>query len=221
MHQQILVALRQADIESILLLHGDGGDGSTSIIDSSLYGRTVSIVGNTQIDTAQSKFGASILFDGAGDYLELDGSSDFAFGTGDFTVDFWFRINSGTLHYLFDCRPDGSNGVYPTLYYNSGLKYLVNSTDRISGGTLSSGTWYHIALARSGTDTKLFIDGTQTGSTYSDSNNYLNGTDRPIIGSSGHPEGGGALNGWLDEYRVSKGIARWTANFTPPTSAYS
>jgi len=203
-----------------LLLHFDGADGSTTFTDSSASAHTVTPFADAQIDTAQSKFGGSSCVMDGNDYATLVDHADFQFGTGDFTIDFWFRINSGTLHYLYDGRPNGSNGLRPTLYYNSGLKYLTNAVDRITGSTLSTGVWYHIALARSGTDTKLFIDGTQTGSTYTDSNNYVGGTDRPIIGASGNPTGGGPLNGWLDEYRVSKGIARWTSNFTPPTGPY-
>jgi hypothetical protein len=206
-----------------LLLHCDGSDGSQTFTDSSGTGKVVTAVGNAQIDTAQSKFGgASALFDGTGDYLNLNGESDFAFGTGDFTIDFWFKLNALASPYevYYDSRP--SNGVYP-LIYSAGsprtLRYFVSGGDRITGTTtLTTDTWYHVAVTRSGTNTKLFLNGVQEGSTYSDSNDYLNGASKPFIGASFD---GIYLNGWIDELRVSKGIARWTANFTPPTSAYS
>lgn len=217
------------DSFTTLLLHCDGADASTTFTDSAIGGaapHTVTANGNAQIDTAESKFGgAAALFDGAGDYLSLDGSSDFAFGTGDLTVDFWLRLAAtGVFHYLYDSRPSATSGLYPSLYLSSSnvLVYYTNSADRITGTTaLTTGAWYHVALARSGTSTKLFLNGTQEGSTYSDSNNYIVGTSRPFIGISGFDLSGSPLNGWIDELRVSKGIARWTANFTPPTAAYS
>ncbi len=211
------------DSATILLIHADGADATTVFSDAA--GKTVTTNGNAQVDTAQSKFGgSSALFDGSGDYLALGGQSDFAFGTGDFTIDFWVRFNSlAVSNALYDARPASTDGAYPRIYtVGTQLRYHANSADRITGGTtLSTGTWYHVALVRSGTDTKLFLNGTQEGSTYtSDSTNYLSGTDRPYIGRNGVTEGDN-FNGWLDEYRVSKGTARWTANFTPPTQAYA
>jgi hypothetical protein len=101
------------------------------------------------------------------------------------------------------------------------LYYFTNSANRItSTGALSSATWYHIALVRTGTNTMLFIDGAQTGSTYVDSNTYINPASRPAIGIAGNDLVSGGLNGWIDELRVSTGIARWTTTFTPPTAAY-
>ena len=208
-----------------LLLHMDGADTSTTFTDSSLSAHTATANGNAQIDTAQSKFGgASGLFDGTDDYLNLDGHADFAFGTADFTVDFWVQLNAtGIQQAFYDSRPSGANGLYSWLGVTSGnvLFYHANSGTRITGTTaLGTGAWYHIALARSGTSTKLFLDGTQEGSTYSDSNNYIVGASRPTLATNGNSVTTNELNGWLDEVRVSKGIARWTANFTPPIEAY-
>ena len=208
-----------------LLLHADGTDASTTFIDSSTFVHTVTTGGNAQLDTAQKKFGtASGLFDGTGDYLTNDGGADFAFSTGDFTIDFLVRF-AGLPEAnvtLYESRPSGTNGAYPVLYKNAShqLIYFANSADQItSTTTFVVDTWYHIAVTRSGTSTKMFINGTQEGSTYSDSTNYIVGASKPAIGIaldlSSNP-----LNGWIDELRVSKGVARWTANFTPETSAY-
>jgi hypothetical protein len=223
MHQQMLVSygpVAGADAYTVLLLHCDGSDGSTTVTDSSLAGHTVTVNGHAQIDTAQSKFGgASLICDGTGDTLELDGSSDFAFGTGDFTIEFWLRLDTAN-GWIYDGRAIGLNGDYPALYQLSGtLRYFVDSADRITGASLSNSTWYHIALVRYASNTKLYIDGTQSGSTWPDTTDYLTGADRPMImGTSAlAPD----IDGWIDELRVSKGIARWTADFTPPTSAYS
>lgn len=84
---------------------------------------------------------------------------------------------------------------------------------------MSATTWTHIALCRSGSSTRLFLDGVQTGSTYTDTNNYLGPANRPVIGASGLSLGGSALNGYIDDLRITK-FARYTANFTPPTAAF-
>jgi len=216
------------DTYTKLLLHCDGTDATTAFPDHSGFSKTVTVSGNAQVDTAQSKFGgASALFDGNTDTLNLDSSSDFAFGTGDFTIDFWMRRNGGTgaLRVIYDSRPDAlTSGAYPELYLetDASIRYFHDGADKITGGVISDTTWTHIALARSGTSTKLFIDGTQSGSTYSDSTNYIIGTgNAPAIGNTANNSTTNGFIGHLDEIRVSKGIARWTANFTVPTAAHS
>jgi hypothetical protein len=191
--------------------------------------KTVTANGQTQIDTAQYKFGsASGLFDGNGDYLQLTNDADFTFGTGDFTIDCWVKLNAvGAVQLIYDGRPSGTNGAYPALAIlnTNVIFYYVNAGIRIQGTTALTTTsgWYHIAVARSGTSTKLFLNGTQEGSTWTDSTNYSSGgTGRPWIGADG-VQGGTTnnFNGWIDELRVSKGTAHFTSNFTPPSSPYT
>jgi len=175
----------------------------------------VTAFGNAQVDTAQSKFGgASALFDGSGDYLRSYALP--ALGTNDFTIEFWARFNSTSNSFLLDARTS-ANGNFPTISYFSNLFYYVNGNNRITGSSLSTGVWYHIAVSRSGTSTKMFVDGTQVGSTYSDSTNYT-ATDYWTIAANG-TDGGTAFNGHIDEFRVSK-TARYTANFTPSTAPF-
>jgi hypothetical protein len=185
-------------------------------------------VGNAQISTAQSKFGGgSMLFDGTGDYLVPNGAGTnlgFVFGTGDFTIEFWvyFISGLGSDIVLYDSRPLSTNGVYPTLYVNSSsqLSYVVSGADRITSGSAFSATqWYHIALCRSGTSTRMFINGVQVGSTYSDSNNYLNPARRPVIAINGFNETAAPLNGYIDDLRITK-AARYTTSFTPQRSQW-
>ncbi len=87
---------------------------------------------------------------------------------------------------------------------------------------MSPSTWYHIAVCRASGSTKMFINGTQTGSTYTDANNY--GTSAPLgIGtywSAGSPVTTLTLNGYIDDLRITKGYARYTSNFTPPTTTF-
>lgn len=222
---------RDAGLDSFakLLLHMDGTDGSTTFTDSSTGIHTVTPSGNAQLDTtAAPKFGsASGLFDGTGDYLSLDGHADFAFGTGDFTIDFQVRLSGlglGTLQYLYDSRPSGGTGLYPVIRITTGnvVVYEVNGTVRITGtSTFSGAVWYHVALVRYQGITRLYRNGTQEGSDYTDTNDYIIGTNRPVLAGNGNSAGSNTLNGWLDELRVSKGIARWTQNFIAPSAAYS
>ena len=202
-----------------LMLHMNGANAGTTFTDSSAAPHTVTRNGNAQTSTAQLVFGtASLLLDGTDDYLSLDGSSDFAFGTGDFTVDLRFRLSAvGAQRVLYDSRPASTNGLYPTILVNASNKVIfhTNSADRITGTTtIAVNTWYHCVVARASGVTKLFINGTQEGSSYTDTNNYLNGTSRPTIGTNGHTVANDEVNGHIDELEVSKGVARWSENFT-------
>jgi hypothetical protein len=177
----------------------------------------ISAVGNAQVDTAQSYFGgASALFDGTGDGLVTPSNSDFAFGTGNFTIEYWMRP---TTLVSFDTSFDARSGAEaaPVIYTESTtLKYGVGNTEQIAGGTLSTNVWHHIAVCRSGTSTKLFLNGTQVGSTYTDTNTYVN--IAPVyIGSI--REAGGSFDGHLDEIRISNS-ARYTTTFTPSTTPF-
>jgi hypothetical protein len=207
-----------------LLLHGDGADGSTTIVDSSPTPKTVTAVGNAQISTAQSVFGdASILFDGNGDYLRLNGENDFSFGTDDFTIEFWIRIvNALAFQVFIDFRPAGTQGFYPAIYAESGkLNVWINNGPRITSTlNLSANAWTFVALTKSGSSVRLFQQGNQTGSTFTTSAAYLVGAQRPVIGIEGVLLNGGSLNGHMDEIRITKGVARYTANFTPPTAPF-
>ena len=187
-----------------------------AIFDNSMKSN-VETVGNAQINTTIKKYGTgSIAFDGTGDYLDIPNYADFGFGTGDFTIEFWLYINSPGTFQIYDERVVG-NEVVPVLYLASGqIRYYVTA-DRITGATLSASTWYHIAISRSGSSTKLFVDGTQSGSTYTDNNNYINLA--PYVGVY-KPLGIVYLNGYIDDLRITKGVARYTSNFTAPTAAF-
>jgi hypothetical protein len=177
--------------------------------------------GNAQASTAQAKFGAtSMSLDGSGDYLRpySDDASIFSFGFGSFTIEFWAYFNSVTGQpFIYDGR-GGTNT--PTIYiFNGTLYYYVNATNAITGSVLTTGQWYHIAVCRSGSSTRMFVNGTQVGSTYSDSTNYTNAAGRPVFGVEAGLASG-YLNGYLDDMRVTKGVARYTANFTAPTAPF-
>jgi hypothetical protein len=157
-------------------------------------------------------------FDGTGDYLTIPTNPGFVFGTGDFTIEAWFYIVSGAVGAIFDTR-SGATGVTPLLFFSSSqLRYYVNGADLIlSGTTLSTATWYHVALVRSSGSSKMYLNGAQTGSTAVDTNNFIL-TNTINIGRGN--DNANVLNGYIDELRITKGFARYTANFTAPASTF-
>jgi hypothetical protein len=165
----------------------------------------------------------SVQFDGDGDYFNLNGESDFAFGTGDFTIEGWFYLNNNSSSLsIYDSRPSGSNGDQVALFYSGGLNGVClanNGTIRIQGTTyLNTGEWYHITLCRYSNISKLFINGSQDGIDYYDTTDYQNPSGRPYIGvSGGTTNGSNSWNGHISNVRILKGTALYTKNFTPPT----
>jgi len=184
-------------------------------------------VGNAQISTTQSKFGgSSMYFDGTGDYLvpNVATSNLYAFGSGDWTIEMWVYSATNQSAMLLDWRPTSTSGAYITWYLGTGVPVLfVNAADRIIGGSaIPTNEWVHLAICRASGSTKMFVNGTQSGSTYSDSNVYLNSANRPLIASNGYTIGGSPsyFTGYIQDLRITKGYARYTTGFTPPTAAF-
>ena len=153
------------------------------------------------------------------EYLTIPTSTEFGFASGVFTVETWVKLNSVAAgsKTIFDMRSSATE-LAPYLYVDgANIKYYNNGSVTITGATdLVVDTWYHIALTRTGTDTKLFLNGTQEGSTYSDASNY--GSTKPIrIG--GDYAGSAITPGYFDDFRVSNS-GRYTAAFTAPTGMF-
>jgi hypothetical protein len=182
--------------------------------------KTVTAFGDAAVSSLQNKFGgASLALDGVnGSYAFVQSNTDFAFETGDFTIEMWtYRNASGVFQYLAEFRTAGTQ-VAPLLYINTSnnLVYFVNGAVAITGSTVPLATWTHVAISRNNNSTRMFINGVQTGATYTDNNNYI---QSPLtIGARFN--GTLVLNGFIDELRITKGTARYTANFTPPTAAF-
>lgn len=206
------------------LLHFNGSDGSTTITDES--GKTWTAYGNAQIDTAQSKFGgASGLFDGIGDYVQTSGHVDFNVTKENFTIDMWIRrANTSNDDFMF-----ADATTYRAMYILAGRTGIdtwnfsyrltsesVNTVHSVtsSGPISADGNFHHIAVVRMTSTIFLFQDGVQVGSGSIGSSIIRDVTNIQI----GSPSS--SCNGWIDEFRFSKGIARWNGAFTPPTSAY-
>jgi hypothetical protein len=216
----------------VSLLHFDGADGATTFTDNAPGSptRIWTPSGNAQIDTAQSKFGgASGLFDGAGDYLETADSPDWHFGSGDFTIEAWVRLNAlgANQSIVLQIGATFTNAEV-------GFGVLVATDNKLScfigdgtvtlkghctgGSALTTGQWYHIAYTRNSTDFATWIDGTQN-STASGSETQANSTQVVRIARA-DASNNFYLNGWIDDLRITKGVARYTGNFTPPSSAF-
>lgn len=215
----------------VSLLHFDGADGSTTFSDET--GRTWTANGDAQIDTAHSKFGgASGLFDGGADYVTASIAN--AIGTGDFTVETWIRVASLAADGEIFCI---SNPTFDTSQFNLVFEVKTSGAIRFSvqdgsGGVqldittasalISTGTWYHIACTMNGTTGKVWIDGVekQSGTV---SGTRVNGKSNCRFGYLS-PDFGGTVtryfNGHIDDFRLTKGVARYTANFTPPTAPF-
>lgn len=218
-----------------ILLHFNGTDASTTITDQNTGGaaHTWTPVGNAQIDTAQSKFdGASLLLDGAGDYVTTPDSADFTLGSAAFTADFWFNCNvaGGTLLYLCgqsDSTPTAaSTSIRIERTTGNVIKAhaFVGSTDNAVTGTTQFTNavhtgWHHCAFVRTGNILRLFIDGVQEGGDVACTGTVNDSASVFAVGTCGAVTTT-SWNGWIDEFRLSVGVARWTAGFTPPTSAY-
>lgn len=213
------------DAFTVLLLHMDGANASTTFTDSSASAHAVTANGNAQISTAQSKFGgASGLFDGTGDTLSLTDHADYAFGTGAFTIDFWLRMTGAAGMDVLINYDIGASGANYTAIYVDGSRLLhfkivsasAVAVDVVSAAAMSTGAWHHYAIVRNGNVFTQYIDGVADG-TATNSLSIKDYTEGPRIGEAFIVS---AFNGHLDEFRISKGVARWTANFTPPTSPY-
>lgn len=210
------------------MLHFNGTDGSTTFTDES--GKTWTAYSGAQIDTAQKKFGtASGLFT-PNYYIDTPDSDDFYFGSGNWTIDFWVVRNGiGTTYICGQCDSSFSNASISTvIFFDSSNKpglYVYDSTYGLfqtsvgSTAVTADSTWHHIAAVRNGSITTLYLDGVAQGS-FNFNVTVNNVAYKYAIGRAGE-RSANYLNGWIDEFRISKGIARWTADFTPPASEYT
>lgn len=201
------------------------GFTNAGIIDNAMANNLLTS-GSAQINTGLFKYGTgSISFNGTNSYLSVPNTSTSAFGSNNFTIEFWILASAipaaGSVT-LFDTRPPSTNGAYPLIYLNNDatIRLYVSSADRITSSVVSSNTWHHVAICRSSGSTKMFLNGTQTGVTYTDATTYLASTTFVAASYGGGASITGFLNGYIDELRITKGVARYTENFTAPQQAF-
>ena len=214
--------INSADVK--LLIHGNEGSGQ-SFTDSSLSNHTVTANGDVTHSTTKTKFsGGSIKFDGTSDYLDVAASTGFAFGTGDFTVDVFVYTDNTTADsfyrriYMTD-GPTGNDATNPQLAIvpTTGLANAWStsgSLDLSSTTNVADGAWHHIAMVRSSGTVTLYVDGVSEATASWTENVALNsGSPRPRIGS--YDGSTGDFDGYIDEIRVTAGVALWTTRFYP------
>lgn len=205
-----------------LLLRMTGANNSTTFIDNSLSPKTITSNNGTQIVTSNSKFNDSSAQFSNGAYLSIPNSDDFNFGTGDFTIECWAYLNSlggnGTNHFFcmdYTLSFKSNNQEYcfyaaDTNFYGNSIKFVSTTIPPILNA------WHHLALVRYGQRLFIFVNGELKGeSIISQSTNYGNNSEA-LIGSAS-AIAGEYLDGYLNDFRITKGRARYTVNFTPPS----
>jgi hypothetical protein len=215
----------------LLLLHGNGADDSTTIVDSSRYSNVVTPVGNAQISTEQSKFGgSSIKFDGNGDRLALPASRlwDFDSSNTPVTIELWIRV-AQLPPVNNNCRFVTSN-----IDNNSGLGCSIFSDGRIQMQPLQPGvavaalyseqiisvnTWHHVAMVIDSISSSIFIDGVITQSlTAMNSLVRSPSPNQLFIGFDTTAGSNFNFNGYINDLRITAKVGRYTSNFTPPAA---
>jgi hypothetical protein len=226
------------DSNTKLLLQMNGADDGTVFTDSSANSHVVTVSGNTVTKTAEKKFGtSSAYFDGTGDYLSIPDSSDWAFGTGDFTIEFWFHATSFANSFagLVVQNPtsigsaDSTNGLFIELDDAAfgGVRvlrlFIRDGSDmftEIYQTGISQDTWYHVAVVRETGANKItmYLNGASVGSsTWSGSESYPDYATPLLIGLRNDQTS--YFQGYMDEIRISN-TARYTENFTPSTESF-
>jgi hypothetical protein len=209
-----------------LLIHADGAFTG----DSSVTPHTVTVNGPLLAD-AQSKFGGkSYIFDGTNDYLSIPNSTDFQFGSGDCTIEAWVYIpvaqasGNGEVSVIAKHESDSSGGWVFTIdgtafraYYN--ISGWGNSITHQTA--LTTSTWHHLAFVRSGNTCFSFLNGVKSNTIIQADTGAVTDAGGPLYVGARHAGASHFLNGYVDEIRISKGIARYTANFTPPTAPFT
>jgi hypothetical protein len=178
-------------------------------------------VGSAQISTAQSKFdGSSMSFDGTGDYLVSPASVNYEVGTGSYTIEFWVYWNViGNIAMLFGWNGGATGSTFGYTYSDGRIGVGINGTNEIvsSSGQATTGSWIHMAFVKNGSTTTIYKNGVAIASS-------TTGVWSSNTGTATFSVGGGAsasdTNCYIDDLRITRGYARYTANFTPPTTAF-
>lgn len=219
---------------SKLLLHFDGSPGVGTVTDSSLSNHTVTTVSNAIIDQTNAKFGsgAILLLEASGSYLSVGSSSDFNVAGGDMTIDCWINFitlpGAGGASAAFFGMRDTASDEWGVQYDGNtvALNAVSNGTTIISApvwiiGAVSLGVYKHYALVKQGTSYTFYLDGVKQGATHTDADDIPNVFKDVWIGRRASSTLGPAtFDGYIDEYNFTR-EAKWTSNFTPPSSAYS
>ena len=189
-------------------------------------------VGNAQVSTTVAKWGTtSMYFAGSPNYLQLSNpNANVQLGSGNFTIEMWVNFSSAAgTQVLNNYGYEGGSTNYSYLfYYSSNTIRFGNSTDGSAGTsqdnslgafTPTAGTWYHLALVRNGTTVTCYVDGTALSAPYNIAARTIFFPGNASTFTLG-ANGGNYFSGYIDDFRLTKGYARYTANFTSPAAAF-
>lgn len=194
---------------------------NAGIVDGSMM-NDLETVGDTQISTSVFKYGTgSIYFDGTGDYLTQSSGQQVSFGTGDFTIEAWIYFLSTAYPaqsgIMFGSGVGWTLYIYPSNRLQWGTISPQSPANLLTGNTtLTTGRWYHIAVTRRSGTVNLWVDGVSDGSVSDTSNYSASGILQIGLSHSNYP-----FYGYMDDLRITKGLARYQSNFTPPTQQLS
>ena len=195
---------------------------AASITDGSATGHTVTANGNAAVsDFAPIGGMKSVYLDGTGDYLSVSSNAEFGFGTGDFTIECWFynsAANYDNYPNIFSQATDGATNFRLFIFADK-FRWRAANTNAMDGTTtLEVKKWYHVAVVRKSGTTRIFLNGSPEGNTYSDSTNYS--ADALALGQRGSQGSGGTyfLTGYISNFRIVKGQAIYDKDFTAPSA---
>ena len=206
-----------SDANTIVLVKGT----NASIFDNSVQ-NDLETVGNAQISTTVKKYGTgSLAFDGTGDWLTVADQSPLQMAGGNFTVEGWIYLSATGSAVGIVGKGTSTTGWLVSVNSSNQLVFTDGSSATTGATALSATTWYHFAVVRNGTATgnlKIYLNGTSDATSSGAVTTTYNQTNLLYVGAD--RTGSSAFNGYIDDLRITKGIARYTANFTPPTAAF-
>ena len=211
-----------AKVTALFNFDGSDGDTTTSGLDSSNKNLTVSYSSGDQLSNTQKKFGATSLY--VADNVTISSSDGFNMGTGDFTIEGWYYLTQFNNHFLYDQWASSSTGsgniqIYVKSNEGGAIRvYYDGSSKFTTTGGFSLNTWTHLAVVRYSNTITVYFNGTADGTTQSFSGQF--GKTGDLYIGDQHAGGGGAPQMYVDDLRVTKGLARYTSNFTAPTTAH-
>jgi hypothetical protein len=173
---------------------------------------------NAQVSTTTAKWGTtSMYFDGSSSYLKFPASANLAVNSGNFTYEFWLYPTTNSDNCLFDTRAANLNTSGFAFLIRSSVNLFVytNANDLTCNSAITQNAWQHVALVRSGSTMTAYVSGTSVGSV-----TFSNNLTDQTLSIASYVGGGGYLNGYMDDVRITKGYARYTANFTPPAASF-
>lgn len=213
-----------------VLLHMDGSNGGTTFTDSNAGGAAKTWTATTAVtNTGAFEFGTASMNCGSTGWIDTPDSADFTVGTGDFTIDFWFNVQggAGASRTAFGQADNTASTASTSLYANLSASnvwqanlYIGTTITTVMGTTTFTTTgWHHFAYVRASGVLKMFLDGVQEGGNVSQAGSVNDSANKLAVGRFGELSTF-SWNGFIDEFRFSVGVARWTANFTPPAAPY-